>query len=479
MLRINIIGPLLLLLFISESGFSQQKLWSLKECVDYALEYNINIQQIQLDSKLSELSKKDAIGNFLPSFNAAGSHSWNIGLNQNITTGLLENLTTQFTSLGLSSNVDIYKGLRNINTMHRANLALLANQYQLDKMKDDTSLLVANAYLQILFNKEQLKVQKGQNVVTKSNIKRTKELIKVGEIPKGDLLELEATEATQEQQIILTENNLFLSKISLAQLLQIKDYKNFEIVDVNYDLISEDILDQDVSVIIEKAKSELNNIKIAQSSTKLAEYDIEIAKGALLPTLTGFYSYSTRASYGDRQTGFEINPDEPIREIGFVDGTQQVVLGPNFRNVIEGPDAVFNQFSINDGHSFGVQLNIPILNGFSLKNNIERSKVAFERTKNQLEQTNLDLEANVYQVYNDAKNAKKAYEAAIKTVEARGLAFEYTNERYNIGVSNSFDLNQSKNQYENAQSDLIRSKYDYIFKLKILEFYFGIPITAK
>ena len=138
-------------LSLGVSIFAQSKKWTLEECVNYALENNISIQQSGLDIEQAEINKKDAFGNFLPTLNASGNHSWNIGLNQNITTGLLENLTTQFTSLGLNSNVDIYRGLRNMNSLHRSNLAILASQYQMDRMKDDTALAVANSYLQILF----------------------------------------------------------------------------------------------------------------------------------------------------------------------------------------------------------------------------------------------------------------------------------------------------------------------------------------
>ncbi|RED48676.1 TolC family protein [Seonamhaeicola aphaedonensis] len=465
------------LLLLSVLSFSQQKKWTLQECVEYAMEHNISVQQSGLDVEQAEINKKDAFGNFLPSLNASGNHSWNIGLNQNITTGLLENLTTQFTSFGLNSNIDIYRGLRNINSLHRSNLAILASQYQLDRMKDDTALAIANAYLQILFNREQLKVLNGQNQLTKENLKQTQELINAGVIPQGDILELQATDANQEQQIISAQNNLFLSKLNLAQLLQLNDYQYFDVEIISYDLITEDILEQSPSVIAERAKQELNNIKIAQANLELAEYDVKLAKGALLPTLLGFYSYSTRASYSDQVSGFELDSNNPTSVIGTVEGTNQNVLAPNFRSIIGGPDPLFDQFARNDGHNFGLQLNVPIFNGFVSKNNVERNKVNLERSKFQLEQANLDLEAAVYQAYNDAKNAKQAFDAATKTANAREQAFKYINDRYVLGVTNSFDFNQSKIQFENAQAEVVRTKYDYIFRLKILEFYFGIPIT--
>ena len=133
--------------------------------------------------------------------------------------------------------------------------------------------------------------------------------------------------------------------------------------------------------------------------------------------------------------------------------------------------------SDNKNHNFGLQLSIPIFNGFAAKNNVSRSKVNFERSKNLLEQANLDMETTVYQAYNDTKGALKAYEAALKTLAARQEAYNYSKERYNVGLLNAFDFSQSQNRFEAAQSEVIRTKYDYIFKLKVLEFYFGIPIT--
>jgi outer membrane protein len=418
------------------------------------LENNISIQQSELDVQLSELNKKDAMGNFLPTLNASGNHSWNIGLNQNITTGLLENLTTQFTSLGLSSNVTIYNGLRNMNQLHRSNLEILASQYRLSDMKDDISLLIANSFLQILFNKEQLKIQKAQYEITNQDLKRTEELVEAGVLPRGDALELKAT-------------------------LRIDDYQIFDTMDVEYDVPLTTILEESPKVILEKAKERRYDLRIADANVKLAEYDLKLAKGNLQPSLSGFYRYNTRASYSDRVLGVERTPDGTNTAIGFVEATGQTVLSPNFTTdrIIGGPDDILSQFSLNDGHNFGVSLNIPILNGFSAKNNVQRNMVNLERTKNQYDQTQLDLETEVYQAMNDARGALTAYEAALKTEEARREAFNYAKERYNIGLSNSFDFSQSQARYEQSQSEVVRTKYDYIFKLKVLEFYFGIPIT--
>src|SRR6476660_1649769 len=212
---------LLLLTLLSLNGFAQSKKWTLQECVDYARKNNITIKQTELDVQLTDVDKKAALGNFLPTANANASHSWNIGLNQNITTGLLENQTTQFTSAQFNSSVDIYNGLQNQNRMRRTKLAKVAAQFQLTKMKDDIALNVANSFLQILFNKENLKVQNEQLAFDEKQYKRTEEMVNVGSIPKGDLFDSKATLAADKQRIVAAENALFLSKLSLAQLLQI------------------------------------------------------------------------------------------------------------------------------------------------------------------------------------------------------------------------------------------------------------------
>jgi len=457
---------------------AQQKKWTLQECVEYAVEKNISIKQAELNLEGAEINKLNAKGNFMPSVNARLNHSWNIGLNQNITTGLLENITTQFSSVGLNVGVDVFKGMQNVNRLRRANLSILANKYQLDDMKDDISLAVANSYLQVLFSRENLIVAKAQYAVTEQDLKRVKELVDSGVVPKGDLLEVEATAASLEQQIISSENNLKLSKIGLAQLLLIDDYENFDVANEDFIVPNSLILDNSPKTIFEKAITFRNDIKLSETNIEIAEADIKIAKGALLPTLSASYGYDTRASYQDRVVGSELNTDNPTRSIGVVEATGQSVVSPNFRRITGGPAPIFSQFSDNDGHSIRLNLSVPIFNGFATRNNVKRNKVNLKRSKLQLEQNKLDLENTVNQAWNDTKASLKTYEAAEKTLEARKLAFEYSRERFNVGLMNSFDFSQAQSRVDNAEAQVIRTKYDYIFRLKVLEFYFGIPLRV-
>ena len=207
---------MLLLLFVGFQLTAQNKKWTLEECVDYAIKNNISIKQSELDLKTSSVENMEAIGGFLPTLSTNANYSINTGASINPVTNQFQNETFKSFSAGASSNVTFFNGLANWKTLQRAKLNKIANTYRLDKMKDDIALSVANSYLQILFNKEQLKVQKNQNVITKENLKRTQDLIEAGAVPAGDIYELQATDATQQQQIIGTENALLISKIALC-----------------------------------------------------------------------------------------------------------------------------------------------------------------------------------------------------------------------------------------------------------------------
>ena len=455
---------------------AQSKKWTLEECVTYAIQNNISIKQSELDSKMALIDKKSAVGRFLPSLNASASHSWNIGLNQDITTGLLQNKTTQFTSAGANVGIDIYRGLQNQNTLRKANLSIVAAKYQLVKMQEDVALNVANAFLQVLFNKENLKVQKEQLRINEKQYVRSEELVKAGSIPRGDLLDVKATLALNNQNVITAENSLLISKLSLSHLLQLKDFENFDVVDDTDVKDANNIMAQTPSAIYEKAFEGRTELKIARTNLEIAEKNVAIAKGAFQPTLQGFYSFNSRVAYSDRVTGVIPNASNPTSIVGFVEGTNQNVLSPNFTRVLGNPAPFFDQFNTNKGQSFGMQLSVPVFNGFSARNNVERSKVSLERSKIAVEQQNLDLQRNVYTAFADAKGALNAYESSVAALEARQGAYNYATEKYSVGLMNSFDFNQSQTLLTNAQSEVLRTKYDYIFKIKILEFYFGIPL---
>lgn len=432
-------------------AFGQTKKMSLQECVEYALENNLTIEQFELDLESAELGELEGLGQFLPRLNGS------MGVNESKGFGIDPRTNTANPSLvvlqgnlNLSVGYTLFDGLRNLRRAQRAEMNTISNQYRLANLKDDIRLRVANAYLNVISSKESLKVAQAQYGVTEQDMNRIKELVELGVVPTGDLLEIEATAANQEQAVVNAEARVILARINLAQLLQITDYENFDIADEAFDVPSSTILDKSPKQIFTKAMSFRNDIKLAETSVVLSEQDLKIAKGAALPTLNAFMNYNTFAS--DR---FQI------------DDTGNLVR-PDLIAQLEG----------NDGVSYGLSLNIPIFNAFSTSNSIKRAALNVKRSELQYEQTKLDLENAVNQAYNDVKTFAKTYEAAQKTLDARRLAHNYAKERFEVGLMNSFDFSQAQSRLDNAEASVIRAKYDYIFRLKILEFYFGIPIAV-
>ena len=429
-------------LFLNSLVFSQTpNVLTLQDAVDMAVERNINIKQSELNQKNSELNRSDAIGNFLPSISASANHQWNIGRGVNVTTNIIEEVTTQFSSGNINIGLPIYSGSRNVYQLHRANLEILASKYQLEDIKDDIKLFVANSYLQIMFNSEILKVQQSQLEITKAELKRTKDLIETGIFSPRQIYEIEASLASQEQNVVQAENNLRDAKLNLAQLLLIDDYESFDIAYEDFSIPFSDILDRNPKEILEKSLTFRNDIKLAETNISIAEKDIKISKSLRLPSITSFYSWNTRISYLDFTPSFE------------------------------------DQFNLNKGQTYGLSLNIPIFQGNAIKNNIERTKVNLQRLEYQYDQEKLNLENTINQAYFDLVGAIKLYEASNKTVMSLQSAFEDASDQFLIGSLNSFDFIQSKQRYEAALSENVRAKFDYIFRLKVLEFYFGLPLT--
>lgn len=464
-------------IYAQESNVEIKK-WTLIECVEYAIENNLTVKQSEYDISLAEIDRKDAVGNFLPSLNFNGSQSWNRGLTTDPSTGVLVNETTQTSVAGASSGITIYRGLQNMNQMRRADLNILANRYQLDKIKDDISINVINAYLQVLFNKEAVNVALPQLEISREQLQRTNKLVEAGTLPKGDLLDIQATLANDEQNLIISQNNTEISLISLAQLLQLTDYNIFDIADEEIESLPLiNLSNYSVDAIFDKALENRNQILVAKTNIEIAEKDIKLAKGALQPTLSGFYNWNSRYSNRNQIIGFDPDPNNPTKVIGIVEGTGQNVLAPNSIPVIGGADPFFDQFNRNKGSSFGLSLRVPVLNGFRASNNVKRAKVQFEKQKTRLGEEELLLEKIIHQIYADAMGALKLYEATQKSLDAQKESFRYAQEKFNVGVMNSFDFSQVKNRLVTADSNFLRAKYDFIFKIKLLEFYYGIPVN--
>lgn len=431
-------------LFFSSIIYAQEPIsepWTLQACIAHAIENNISIQQAELDINLAEIEKNMAVGQMMPSLSAGIGGSSNRGLGLNPTTNQLENVTMLSASGSVNAGVVLFEGLRRHRQVQQAKINELAANYRLDKMKDDVVLHVTNAYLQIVLNKENLELIKNQNEVTLEQLDRTALLVDAGSIPQGDLLEIRANDAREKQRILEAENQVQISLISLAQLLKITDYKNFDIQSDEFLLAEkQNMEDIGVEAYVDKAKETRSEIKLAENNVALAEKNIQIARSSYSPSLSASFGYNTRYAESD-------------------------------------PTSFRKQLSLNDGVGYGVQMNIPIFNGLAVRNQVKRSKISLEKAKHDLEQTELELESSVYQAYLDMTGAGKTYEAAEVALKAQELAFEHSQNRFDAGLITAFEFSQAKIKFDQTMLELNQARYNYIFKQKVLELYFGVPYT--
>jgi outer membrane protein len=430
------------------NSFSAQetKVWTLKECVAYALENNISVKQSELDKVSSLEDVKAAKWNFAPNLNANVSQNFNFGSSISVS-GARIPADFRSNNFGVNSSVNLFDGFANIQNLKQSQLGVQIQDAAIAKMKNDIALNVVNAYLQIMFAQEQLIVAESQLSISKKQVKRIEELVNAGVSPQGDLLNIKSTLANDNQSLIVADNGLLIANLNLTQLLQLETTE-IKVAKESLDLQDQTILGIGVSVIYNKATEMFPEIKLAELTILSAQKGIKIAQANYYPTLS--MSFGMNSAYQHRQSTTDISP--------FLFSEQ---LDDNF------------------GQSIGFSLNIPLFNRYQFKSAVNKSKINVQQVEYNLESERLRLQQTIQNAYTDALASSKSYDAATITVEAQTKAFEYAQERFKAGAINSFDFNQSKNNLIGAQSQLIRSKYDFMFKLKVLEFYYGIPFVAE
>ena len=420
------------------SGFSQQnnKVWSIEECVAYAIQNNISVKQSELSTELQENEVTRAKMNFYPSV------SGSVGANYNFWAPERDNSFSN--NFGISSGVTLYNGNRNKYFVTLAEKDLEISKLNVQQIQDDITLRVVNAYLNILYSRENVKIAKDQIRVGEKLVERMNGLVEAGTKARNDLFQVEANLATNQESVVKAENNLDLALLDLAQILQLS-HKGFTVADVSIDLETAKLFYNDSDLIFEKALTWRPEIESAKMSIENADLDIAVAKAGKLPTVSASYSFGTVYTYTD---------------------IESAVSQPGY----------FDQILDNSGHSLGVSVSIPIFDKHATKIGVQRAQIQKEIAEYTLENERTNLRAIVERAYIDAKTSLKTFEASQKSVLAQEEAFRTAQERYDLGVLTSYDFDQVRNQLVNAQSSFIRAKYNFIFRSKFLEFYYGIPI---
>jgi outer membrane protein len=444
MYRIKRNDWLAIFFLIATSSLGQQKIWNLQECLQYAEKNNIRLKQTHLQIEQANINKKGAKMAYLPNLNANSSVSWNSGLTQNFTTGILENQTTFGGSGSLSSNLNIFRGFQNHYNYKKSLLEELSAQYQYKDAVKTIQTQIASAYVQILLAKENLENAKQQYENSLKQKEKINELIKAGMAPKGDLIDVEAQVKNDQLKVIQALNSYNLAKLNLAQLLELPEPEKFEIDEKEEDLkVDQSLLIMPSKELFSLAQKNNYKIKSAETGAQIASYQTKLAKSRLYPSLSGFFNYNTR--YSDREN------------IGF-------------GGVITPADPLWTQLKNNKGKTYGLSLNIPIFNGLSARNQVASAKINELKNEYEVINSHKQLQNDIYKMHMDLKAAYQSLKAAEANLKAQQKAYNYAVEKFKVGVINIFDLDNVKLKYESAQYQYINAKYQYFLKSKILEY---------
>lgn len=433
----------------------QDRYWSLEECINHAIDNNIMIKQQELQTQLQENTLQQSKLGLLPSLNGTATNNWSFGRALDETTyQFTEEQNVRSNNFYASAGVTLFSGLQNYNTIIKNNYNVDASFQDLQNIKDDISLNVALAYLQILLNRELVAVTENQLQTTREQIGKTEKMVEAGSLPRGNLLEIQAQSAREELQLINMENQLDLSYLNIVQLLELDSVNGFDIV-VPDILVSETgMITESVANIYNTAKDTRPEVLSAELRLKSAEYDLRIAKGGRSPRLNLNTSFSTGYS-SIRQKILGIDPVEGIQY---------------------GDYPFAEQVNDNINYGIGLTLSIPVFNGWQVNTGISNAKINIQNNLYALENTRKQLYKNIQQAYADAQASLKSYIASRKAVESMQESFRYTEQRFNVGMVTPVEYNTAKAQLLNAESELAQSKYEYIFKIKVLDFYKGLPL---
>lgn len=425
-----------------------KELWSLEKCIDYALENNIQVKRQELQTEITEKNYTQSFFNFTPTFNAGIEHSLSSGRVLNTDEVYRwENTQQTYGSMGVRSELTLFNGLQNFNTVRQNRFSYLSSKQDLEKAKNDIVLQIMNYYLQVLFDEEILEVAKSQYDVTLLQVEKTKKLVEVGNVAMGQLYEIQAQAATEKLNYTISKNSLQISVLDLVQLLDLDSIGNFAVshpVDLSVD---NNQLPATFNEVISIAMANMPEILAADYRVKSSEKNLAVQRGERSPEV-----YLSGVYYSRYQNG-AYNPNDSTYNYPLIDQLK---------------DKQYSQLTLG--------VSIPILNRYQTQTAISKAKINLADSRLRLEQQKQILYKNIQQSYTDAQGAFEKYNSALEAVKSNEEAFNYTRQKYEVGLVNAVDFSIAKNNYSKARSELAQAKYEYIFKVKILDFYSGKAI---
>lgn len=451
---------------------SSQTGWDLQQCIAYAEKHNITLKQASLNSQINKNNTTQSKASVLPSLNAGVQHNYNFGQTIDRFTNTFANTQVLSQNFYIASSVVLWSGLSQYNNIKANEYNYLSSVENYKQIQNDLSLNVANAYISVIFAEELLKISENQTKITKEQLERTQKLVNAGAIAKSIEYDIKAQLANEQVNFITAENNLAISMLNLRQLMNLDSVTNFSIVRPVLDITEGALLADNIQFIYESGLKNQPSIKRGEYSILSAERNLAASKGRLSPTLTFNASMGTGTSglakdiLGVNYTGYQVSGITNKGDSVYTPITELVTRKTPFSD----------QFNNNVNKSLGFTLNIPLFNGWQSVTAIKNAKLNALNAQFTLDLAKQNLYKTISQAYVSAKAALNKYMASKSSVEAANESFKYAQQKFDAGVISAFDFSTAKNRLFAAESNLLQAKYDYVFKLKVLDYYQGKPL---
>lgn len=473
----KLIYPFILMCFC-HSVNAQQK-WDLRTVVEYAMANNITVKLSEVQAKVAAVNYKQSRLSQIPNLDLGSSLSYNSGTNQDRVT--FTRVTQSYLSGGfqLQSSADIFNFFSKRNTIAANDWELRASKAYVDKVKNDIALTAANGYLQVLLAKEQENITLVQVKQTEAQLVNTRKLVNAGALPELNAAQLEAQLALDSGNYISAKGNVTLALLTLKSYLNIDAAAPFEVETPPVENIPvEPIADLQPDMVYKLAVSNQPLQRYNDYRLKAAEKNKAAARGAMYPSLSAFgslgsnYAFAKTPSYQPVFGSFESTGLTTE-----VNGVVYDVVSPKLeQNGYSLSDPFYRQLSDNFGQSVGLSLSIPIFSGYSQRSNYQRSKLNISTLQLQKQQDDQQLKQDIYQAYTSSLTALEKFNASRKAVESAQKTYDFANKRFEVGLLGTFDLVTSQNNLLRAKLEYTINQFDYVFKMKVLEFYKGLGL---
>ena len=463
----------LLLLIGGSSAFGQEK-WDLQKCVDYAVSNNISVKQADLQSRFSRLDVRRNELSKYPDLTFQSNVGYQFGRSENPTTGVLEDNNFLSSGLQLQTNVSLFNWYSKKSTIESSRLTNEADQAQVKKVQEDVALNVAVGYLQALLAKEQVKVAAIQVQQTLSQLEVTRKRVNAGALPELSAAELEAQVALDSSSLITAQSQVQQQLLQLKAILNLDAAAPFDIEAPPVEVIPiEPLAELQPDRVYQLALVNLPQQKVNDLRLKANQEAVKAARGSMYPTLSAYGGLGSNFVTIETPQQIELVPSKPTGASVMVNGTTYQVVAPGANVLNYGITPYGRQIRNNFGQNIGLALSIPVFNNGTLRTNWERSKLNVQQSQLDIESSNQTLKQDIYKAYNDAVASLQKFNANKRAVAAAEKAYEFAQKRYNVSLISTYDVMNSQNNLLRARTELLYAQFDYVFKMKLLEFYKG------